>query len=188
MPLPVPGTARGPMMQSSGAGGGKDGNTVLDREFGAADLSALRAAVLECACAAGLVNDRAIDVMLAMHELAANVVRHGAGRGRLLVEVFPGALRCRVSDAGSDNHATALVEAATSSLRGEVQAADISPAASWPVQHGHGLWLVRHTADQVQVTTGPAGSVVYAIFTLPQPPLPVRLARDPVPGVTARYG
>jgi anti-sigma regulatory factor (Ser/Thr protein kinase) len=155
------------MMQPSRASSDERGNTVLDREFGAVDLSALREAVLKCACAAGLQDDRAIDVMLAMHELAANIVRHGAGRGHLVMEVFPGELRCRASDAGSDSHATALVEAATGSLRGDIQAPEASPAASWPVQHGHGLWLVRRTADQVQVTTGPAGSVVYVIFALP---------------------
>ena len=155
------------MMQPPRAHSGKRGNTMLDRDFGAADLSALRGAVLDCAGTAGLPNDRAIDVMLAMHELAANVVRHGAGRGHLVMEVIAGALRGRVSDAGSDGHATALVEAATGSVRGDVESPDTSPAASWPVQHGHGLWLVRRTADQVQVTTGPAGSVVYVIFTVP---------------------
>jgi anti-sigma regulatory factor (Ser/Thr protein kinase) len=167
MLLTAPGTARGPMMQPSRAGSGKSGKTVLDREFGAADLSPLREAVLNCACAAGLQDDRAIDVMLAMHELAANVIMHGAGRGHLVMEVLPGALHCRVTDAGSDSHATVLVEAATGSLRGDVQVPDAPPVPSWPVQHGHGLWLVRRTADQVQITSGPAGSVVYVTFMLP---------------------
>jgi anti-sigma regulatory factor (Ser/Thr protein kinase) len=139
---------------------------VLDREFGAASLSGLRAAVLESASAAGLDSDRAIDVMIAMHELAANVVRHGAGRGRLLMEVIPQALRCEVSDVGTGSPVSQLAPAAAGDAQGG-RAPGTAGVASWPVEHGHGLWLVRRTADQVQVTTGPHGSVVYAIFTLP---------------------
>ena len=75
------GPAEAPAMPSPRAGSDEDGETVLDQEFSATSLSGLRAAVLESATAAGLKDDRAIDVMLAMHELAANVVRHGAGRG-----------------------------------------------------------------------------------------------------------
>jgi hypothetical protein len=42
-----------------------------------------------------------------------------------------------------------------------------APRPSWPVDHGHGLWIVRRTADQVQVSTGPGGTVVGVTFTLP---------------------
>lgn len=125
---------------------------MLDQEFGAANLSGLREAVRRCASAAGLGSDRAIDVMIAMHELAANVVRHGAGRGRLRMEVTSRSLHCQVSDTGSG-----LADAFRRS----------SPPSSWPVEHGHGLWLVRRTADQVQVATGAAGSVVSVTFLLP---------------------
>src|SRR5215813_103256 len=79
----VPVTTDAPLMQPSRPGSGTDGTSVLDREFRAATLSALRDAVLRCASAAGLSRDRSIDVMLAAHELAANVIRHGSGLGRL---------------------------------------------------------------------------------------------------------
>jgi anti-sigma regulatory factor (Ser/Thr protein kinase) len=173
-------------MQPSRADSDKDGIAMLDREFGAASLSGLREAVLKCASAAGLTDDRAIDVMLAMHELAANVIRHGAGRGRLRIEATPSALRCQVSDLGAAGQASPLGGANTRPVSGgPVTGAavsggpvpgtpvsggadpDASPAAAWPVEHGHGLWLVRRTADQVQVTTGPGGSVVLVTFTLP---------------------
>ncbi|HEX3712766.1 MAG TPA: ATP-binding protein [Trebonia sp.] len=168
MPLAVPGTAEGRAMQPSRAASDKDGITMLDREFGAASLSGLRAAVLECASAAGLTDDRALDVMLAMHELAANVVRHGAGRGRLLMRVSAGALRCEVSDAqfGKVPDSTVSGPLPTTPLIDDA-AADAPVRPSWPVEHGHGLWLVRRTADQVQVTTGPAGSLVSVLFSLP---------------------
>jgi anti-sigma regulatory factor (Ser/Thr protein kinase) len=186
MPHAVPGTIEVSVMQPSRADSDKDGKAMLDREFGAASLSGLRGAVLECATAAGLTDDRAIDVMLAMHELAANVIRHGAGRGRLQMEVVPGALRCQVSDVGVAGQASPLGAAASRAVSGgpvnsvavsggpvpgtRVSGGadpDVMPATAWPVEHGHGLWLVRRTADQVQVTTGPGGAVVSVIFTLP---------------------
>lgn len=139
------------LMQSALAGGG-NGEAMLDQEFGATSLSALRQTVMGCAAAAGLTRDRCIDVMIAMHELAANVVRHGAGRGRLRMEVTASALRCQVSDAGQAD--------------GQLPGGEF-PSTTWPVEHGHGLWLVRRTADQVQVTTDSAGSVVSVIFVLP---------------------
>jgi anti-sigma regulatory factor (Ser/Thr protein kinase) len=144
----------------------RDGKTVLDREFGAATLSALRAAVLEAASAAGLDNDRAIDVLLAMHELAANVVRHGAGHGRLQIEVTPQVLRCQVTDGDEAGQASQLARAAVGGGAPGGRRAGASSTASWPVEHGHGLWLVRRTADQIQVATGPGGSAVCVIFLL----------------------
>ena len=139
----------------SGPGSEADGTVVIDREFWAATLSALREEVLTAAAAAGLSRDRSIDVMLAAHELAANVIRHGSGRGRLCLRVTARALSCQVSDVR------------TAALPGLVDRHQ-----TWPVEHGHGLWLVRKTADQVQVTAGPAGSVVSMTFNLPTATLP----------------
>lgn len=159
-------TANAPLMPPSGPGSDSDGTLALDREFWAARLSALREEVLATASAAGLSRDRSIDLMLAAHELAANVIRHGPGRGRLRLWVTARALSCQVSDVR------------TSGLPGlgvPHQADDGAPApapAAWPVEHGHGLWLVRKTADQVQVTAGPGGSVVAMTFNLPTATLP----------------
>ena len=153
--MPVP--AETPPLQSSRAAGDKSGDAVLDREFGATSLSGLRGAVQESAVAVGLTSERAIDVVLALHELAANVIRHGAGHGRVLMEVTPDGLRCQISDAGAEGQLADAAEVAEDAAR----------AAAWPVEHGHGLWLVRRTADQVQVISGQAGSVVRVVFTLP---------------------
>jgi hypothetical protein len=74
-------------------------------------------------------------------------------------------LSCQVSDARA---------AALPGRAGRLQADDDVPApTAWPVEHGHGLWLVRRTADQVQVTAGPAGSVVFMTFNLPAATLPL---------------
>src|ERR1700733_15899099 len=101
----------------------------LDRVFDAGTLRSLREAVLGEAAAAGMPSDRAADVMLAVHELAANAVRHGAGAGRLAMRVSDGRLYCQVSDVGpaGDTRADeAAVAAATRPWRGE---------------RGHGLWV-----------------------------------------------
>ena len=172
MPRAVPVTADAPLMQPSRPGNGPDGTPVLDREFRAATLSALREAVIACASAAGLSRDRSIDVMLAAHELAANVVRHGSGRGRLRMRVTARALSCQVSDARPGTSAGHDEQHQATGPATAPAAAPAPAPAAWPVEHGHGLWLVRKTADQVQVTAGPAGSVVSMIFNLPTVALP----------------
>jgi anti-sigma regulatory factor (Ser/Thr protein kinase) len=118
---------------------------VLVREFDADALTGLREAVLGYATACGMPEDRAIDVMLAVHELAANAVHHGPGHGRLLLHVTAGTLQCEVSDPGPARR---------------------NGTAPWPVEQGHGLWLVQITADHVRVTSGPHGSLITVVFTL----------------------
>jgi histidine kinase-like protein len=62
---------------------------LLNQPFDANTLHQLRAAVLAHATQAGQPEHCASDVMLAVHELAANTVRHGAGTGRLLIRTRP---------------------------------------------------------------------------------------------------
>src|SRR5580658_7633829 len=62
-------------------GGGNP--SVIDQVFDAGSLYALRSAVAAHAADAGLPEGRIEDLVLAVHELAANAVRHGAGQGRL---------------------------------------------------------------------------------------------------------
>jgi anti-sigma regulatory factor (Ser/Thr protein kinase) len=128
----------------------------LDRAFDADTLSELRKAVLAEAAAAGMPGERAGDVMLAVHELAANAVRHGAGEGWLSMSVTAGQLHCQVSDAGPHGNGNG-----GRSLSGRTAAAQ-----PWPVQPGHGLWLVQASADQVSMASGPAGCRVTVVFTI----------------------
>ena len=113
----------------------------FDERFDAATLHLLRERVAACAAAAGMPEDRAMYVTLAVHELAANAVRHGAGSGRLLIHAAGGALRCQVSDAGPGT-------------------------GPWPLRQGHGLWIVQEIADQVTASSGPHGSQITAVFGL----------------------
>lgn len=127
----------------------------LDHWFDADTLSDLRRAVLAEAVAAGLPGDQADDIVLAVHELAANAVRHGGGAGRLRMQAASGRLRCHVSDEGPDNAGAGLPARARGTLA----------AGQWPIRPGHGLWLVRRMADQLSVAAGPAGAEVTAVFT-----------------------
>lgn len=125
----------------------------LEELFDAGTLPGLRRAVLAEAVAAGLAGDRAGDVVLALHELAANAVFHGGGAGRLRMMVTGGALHCHVSDAGPGG-------------RGQADASGPDSASPWPLQPGHGLWLVAGIADQVSFVPGRAGSEVTVTFAL----------------------
>lgn len=119
---------------------------VLEQEFDGARLHMLRELVLTYATAAGMREDRAVEVMLAVHELAANAVRHGAGSGRLRMHAAVKALHCEVSDVGPASHNGG---------------AGTQP---WPCRRGHGLWLVQQAADQVSMTSGPQGSQITVVF------------------------
>jgi anti-sigma regulatory factor (Ser/Thr protein kinase) len=144
---------------------------MLERHFGADALAELRKAVLGYATASGLSEDRAFEVMLAAHELAANAVLHGPGRGRLRMEVTASILRCEVSDPGAadgDGHVPG---------RSGGQVPRVPGAAPWPVEQGHGLWLVRQAADHVRFISGPHGSLITAEFVLPATAEPLPQAR-----------
>jgi anti-sigma regulatory factor (Ser/Thr protein kinase) len=134
---------------------------VLEQEFNADALHVLRKAVLACAMAAGMPESRATDVMLVAHELAANAVRYGGGRGRLCIWIAAGAMYCQVTDPGIPGF-DGNPPAGTAS-RGPVVTRGPSP---WPYQPGHGLWLVRRAADNFTAMTGPGGSQVTASFAL----------------------
>jgi anti-sigma regulatory factor (Ser/Thr protein kinase) len=124
----------------------------LDQAFDSGTLYALRSAVQAHAFAAGMPERRADDVVIAIHELAANVVQHGAGRGRLRMWQVPGALQFQVDDDGPASPDGAGPDAAD----------------RWPYLKGHGLWLVREVADRMSMVSGPGGTRARVMFTLPR--------------------
>lgn len=127
----------------------------LDLAFDADTLADLRRAVLAVAVAAGLPGERADEVMLAVHELAANAVRHGGGAGRAWLDVTAGYLSCQVSDTGPGSPGD------------RARSDGAGPGLPWPFRPGHGLWLVRNVADHLSVQTDPHGSEVTVAFRLP---------------------
>ena len=126
----------------------------VDQSFDGDSLYAVRATVAAHASAAGIPAGRVRDVVLAVHELAANAVRHGAGQGRMRLWITGDGLRCEVADAG----------APPSGPDGDGADAGSHDAAPWPAEHGHGLWLVRKVADQASLDTGPSGTVAVIDF------------------------
>jgi anti-sigma regulatory factor (Ser/Thr protein kinase) len=124
---------------------GEPGVPVLDLPFDSGTLGALRAGVKAHACDAGLPEDRAEDVVLVVHELAANAVCHGAGAGRLRIWKLAGSLHCQVED-------------------GDQADASGRPLPSRP---GHGLWLVRQVADRMRILSGARGTRATVAFDLP---------------------
>lgn len=125
----------------------------LEMGFDAGSLYALRSAVAAHAGAAGLPPARVYDVVAAAHELAANAVRHGAGRGRLRLRAADGIVTCQVSDDGP----------------GRANAEAGGTALPWPAEHGHGLWVVGQVADRFTIDHNPAGTTATAVFN-PRPP------------------
>jgi anti-sigma regulatory factor (Ser/Thr protein kinase) len=138
---------------------GADVAPILDQVFDAGSLYPLREAVAAHTNQAGMPELRAGDIVLAVHELAVNAIRHGAGHGRLLIRARDGALHCQVIDDGPP-------QAAPAGTRPQTQAN--SPGdAPWPSRHGSGLWFVRQVADHLSLQTGPDGTIAVASFTLP---------------------
>lgn len=120
----------------------------LDLAFDSGTLHALRAAAQAYACQSGLADERAIDVVLVVHELAANAIRHGAGAGRVRMWSLPEALCCEVEDGG-------------------YQEEDDARADPWPYLEGHGLWVARKVADRLTVLSGTHGTRASVTFVLP---------------------
>lgn len=108
---------------------------------------------------------RAMDVVLAVHELAANSVRHGAGTARLRVWKLAGALCCQVDD--GDPPASGDPAGCIGTAVGQTGASTLTSVGSWPSVPGHGLWVVRQVADHVHAVSGPGGSCVRLAFDLP---------------------
>jgi anti-sigma regulatory factor (Ser/Thr protein kinase) len=133
---------------------------LLDQEFDPGNLYALRAAVQAHASRAGLSEDRADEVVLAVHELAANAIAHGAGHGRIRIWNLADALSCEVVDGGP---AGAGAAAGPAEAGGPPAVAD-----PWPAADGHGLWLVRRVADHLDVWSGLPGTRAVVTFALPK--------------------
>jgi anti-sigma regulatory factor (Ser/Thr protein kinase) len=127
---------------------------VLEQDFDASSLYALRSAVAAHAAAAGVSPLRVYDVVTAAHELAANAVRHGAGHGCLRLQAVGAVLTCQVTDDGP--------APASEDTKPE------TTTATWPAEHSHGLWLIGQIADQLTIDHGPAGTTATATFSSPQ--------------------
>jgi anti-sigma regulatory factor (Ser/Thr protein kinase) len=132
---------------------------ILDTMFDSGTLHAVRAEVRAQADRAGLDGHRVEEMVLAIHELAANAVQHGAGAGRLRIWDLAGALRCRVDDGAPAFDDPAVPGASPD----DAKAAEPAVLTRWVVP-GHGLWVVQQVADQLRVTSSPQGTSATVTF------------------------
>jgi DNA-binding response OmpR family regulator/anti-sigma regulatory factor (Ser/Thr protein kinase) len=113
----------------------------VDRE----SLTAIRHAVTAHAQGRGLTEQGVNDLVLIANELAANVVLHGGGTGRLWLWSTDGMVYCEVSDEGPG-------------------LPDPERAGTVPVDPhtvtGRGLWLIRQMSDRVHIDSGPRGTTI----------------------------
>jgi len=107
------------------------------------DLAQVRALVLQNARQAGLPEDRANDLVLAVSEVAANTLRHTRSAGTLAVWSNADEIVCEVHDEGTITDP-------------EVGTRKPAPDASG----GHGLWIVRKVCDLVELASDSNGTTV----------------------------
>ena len=127
---------------------------LLEQAFSGDSLYQLRAAVAAHAAQAGVPSPRDHDVVLAVHELAANVIRHGSGHGRVRIWVSEDSLHCQVTDAGPASPVSMTTDDGASP-------ASAAPP-SWPIEPGRGLWIVSRVADQASFDAGPPSTAAFS--------------------------
>jgi len=137
---------------------------ILEQALDVDSLYRLRASVAAHAVQAGLSQCRADDLVIAAHELAANVVRHGSGRGRLRLWKHEQMLHCQVTDEGIAETADGTEESGRNADAGSVPG-----KPTWRIEPGHGLWLVRQLADRTSLHPGTSGSTAKISFALGHP-------------------
>ena len=107
------------------------------------DLSVVRALVQNCAQDAGLSDARAIDLVLAVSEIAANTLRHARSAGTLDIWHNDDEIVCQIRDKGFISDPLAGQRRPSSDAMG-----------------GHGLWLVHQVCDQVEMQSDESGTTI----------------------------
>jgi len=107
------------------------------------DLSQVRALVLKSAREAGLPDERAGDLVLAVSEVAANTLRHTPSSGTLAIWHDPHEIVCEIRDDG---------------VISDPLAGRRRPAPD--ALGGHGLWLVHQVCDLVELRSDTTGTTV----------------------------
>ncbi len=115
------------------------------------DLTPVRLLVASHARRTRLASERAADLVLAASEIAANTLSHTRSDGMLHVWHDEREIFCQVHDGGW------IADPLAGRLR------------RTPESHGHGLFLVNHVCDLVEMRTGRAGTTVRLHMRLPPP-------------------
>jgi anti-sigma regulatory factor (Ser/Thr protein kinase) len=140
---PSPGPGGGDRLPSPSAGDMSYGYTT--------DLAAIRAIVYRYAKQAGLPEQRAIDLVLAVSEVAANTVRHAKSPGSLKIWYDSKEIICQIQDEGTIHDP----------LAGQRK-------PSLDAMGGHGLWIVNQVCDDVEMQSDESGTTIRLHMKLPQ--------------------
>jgi anti-sigma regulatory factor (Ser/Thr protein kinase) len=107
------------------------------------DLSEVRALAEKQARVAGLPDDRVVDFVIAVSEVAGNTVRHAKSPGTIEIWTDGDEIVCEIRDKG----------VITDPLAGRKPPL---PEANG----GHGLWLVHQVCDRVDLRSDENGTVI----------------------------
>lgn len=107
------------------------------------NLSEVRTLAEKQARVAGLPDDRVVDFVIAVSEVAGNTVRHAKSPGTIEIWANNDEIVCEISDEG---------------VIADPQAGRKPPLPD--ANGGHGLWLVNQVCDQVELRSGPDGTVI----------------------------
>jgi len=114
------------------------------------DLAAIRAVVHRYAIQAGLTEARAIDLTLAVSEVAANTIKHAKSPGSLKIWYDAKEIVCQIHDEGI----------IADPLAGRRQ-------PSLDASGGHGLWIVNQICDRVEIISDETGTTIRVHMNLP---------------------
>jgi len=116
---------------------------VWEIPFAGDDLFELRQLVTSWATKEALPSEATEELVLAMHEIATNSVRHGGGVGMLRLWRTSDTLICEIQDAGY--------------IRDPLSARRAHECAA---QDSRGLWITEQSCDLVEISSTPRGSQV----------------------------
>ncbi|WP_305783907.1 ATP-binding protein [Symbioplanes lichenis] len=128
-------------------GGGPEGQALLIRWFGPAQLATLRRQVRAAGLGQGLTGADLHRFLLAVHAAATNAICHGGGLGQLLLWRARGTLWCEITDQGTGIPQDALAERRVP-----------DPESDWST--GWGLSLIRRVCTSVALLTDGTGTRV----------------------------
>jgi anti-sigma regulatory factor (Ser/Thr protein kinase) len=115
------------------------------------NLSEVRVLAETQARTAGLAEDRIVDFVIAVSEIAANTVRHARTQGSIEIWSDAGEIICEMRDGGVITDPTV---------------GRAPPAAD--ANGGHGLWLVHQICDRVDLHSGENGTTIRLHMSLPR--------------------
>lgn len=117
---------------------------VAELPFSTGALPAMREFVSAEALRHGLAQDRLLPLMLAVNEVATNIIRHGSGHGGLWMWAEGGELICDLADPERALEDTFL---------------GYQPPRPFQ-QQGAGMWAVRRLCHIVEIRSGALGTVI----------------------------